>query len=198
MDPVDQAGANVVGQLPDLPQQLGRARGDQRGDERGGAVPAVKRDGGGRLGVRPRRRSSPLPRRAGACRRSPGTTVTAPRSRSAGRGGAPAPTAATVPLDTSIHPGRNSSRPVSTVSAVINMARLRCPAIPAWSGRSRGSSRRAEAGRAAASSSSTVDVRVMLQDGRRPQRADRALDQLVHGFGLAASRSPPGSRAGPP
>jgi len=34
----------------------------------------------------------------------PGTTVTAPRSRSAGRGGAPVPTHPTVVCETSLHP----------------------------------------------------------------------------------------------
>ena len=51
MDPVEQARTNVVGQLPDLTQQVGRAGGDQGGDECGGAVPAVKSHGGGGLVV---------------------------------------------------------------------------------------------------------------------------------------------------
>ena len=51
MDPVEQARTNVVGQLPDLAQQVGRACGDQGGDECGGAVPAVKSHGGGGLVV---------------------------------------------------------------------------------------------------------------------------------------------------
>ena len=55
----------------------------------------------------------------------PGTTVTAPRSRSAGRGAAPAPTASTMPFEISIQPGRNSSRPVSRVSTV-NSTQMPC------------------------------------------------------------------------
>ena len=48
----------------------------------------------------------------------PGVTVAAPRSRSAGRGGSPAPSAVIVPPATSIQPGRNISVPVSTSSAL--------------------------------------------------------------------------------
>ena len=48
----------------------------------------------------------------------PGITVTAPSSRSALRGGGPAPTAVTFPPDRSIHPGRNNSAPAMSVSAV--------------------------------------------------------------------------------
>ena len=51
MDPVEQARTNVVGQLRDLAQQVGRAGGDQGGDECGGAVPAVESHGGGGLVV---------------------------------------------------------------------------------------------------------------------------------------------------
>ena len=42
MNPRDQAGAHLVGQLGDLVGQLGRAGRDQGRDERGGAVPQVQ------------------------------------------------------------------------------------------------------------------------------------------------------------
>ena len=117
MDPGDQTGTDVVGQFRYLAQQLVGRRGDQRGDQRGGAVPAVEVDGGGGLGAR----------RGGEVRPSPAVHMGVDEARHhrhraevaiRGRGGAPAPTASTVPLETSIHPGRNSSRPVSRVSAV--------------------------------------------------------------------------------
>ena len=125
MDAVEQAAANVVGQLPDLAQQVGRARGDQRGDERGGAVPAVKCDGGCRFGVR----------RGGEVRPSPAVQMRVDearhhRHRAESRGPRGGAERLRRPrrrcrCETSIHPGRNSSRPVSRVSAV-NSTQMPC------------------------------------------------------------------------
>ncbi len=61
MDSVEQAGANVVGQCRDLTQQVVGPGGDQGRDECGGAVPAVKRDSGGRVAVFSRREVRPSP-----------------------------------------------------------------------------------------------------------------------------------------
>ena len=128
MDAVEQAGANVVGQCADLAQQVGRTGGDQRGDQRGGAVPAVQRHGGRRLGGC----------RGGEVRPSPAVQMGVDEARHhrhraeiairGPRRARPTPTAVDArPSDTSIHPGRNSSRPVSTVSAVDNMASTQMP-----------------------------------------------------------------------
>ena len=51
MDSGDQPGANVIGQFPDLAQQLGRACGHERCNKCGGAVSAMQCHGGGRIGV---------------------------------------------------------------------------------------------------------------------------------------------------
>ena len=125
MDPVEQAGTNVVGQFPDLAQQFGRTGGDQGGDECGGAVPAVQRHGGGRLGGG----------RGGEVRPSPAVHMRVDEARhhrhraeiairGPGRGARRRPHR-TMPRDTSIQPGRNSSRPVSRVSAV-NSTQMPC------------------------------------------------------------------------
>ena len=61
MDAVEHTGANVLGQRRDLTQQILRACGDQGSDECGGAVPAVKLDGRGRVVVVGGREVRPSP-----------------------------------------------------------------------------------------------------------------------------------------
>ena len=142
-----------------------------------------------------RRRSSPLPRRADGCRRSPGTTVTAPRSRSAGRGAAPAPTASHGAVRHLNPPGpqqfsarqqgvggQQHSDALPFRLGAVGLAVVVDELKPARRG--------------------VVEqhrhVRVMLQDGRRPQRADRRPRPDGARLRPCADRSPPGSRAGPP
>ena len=151
--PASKPRAHVVGQSRYLAQQFGRGGGNQGRDECGGAVPAVQCQRQWTCRRSKRWRSSPPPRRAHGCRRS-----RAPPSPHRG----PDPRAG-AQLRRRPHT-RCRSKPQSNRAATVlgpsagcrRSTALRCPANPAWSGRSRGSSRRAEAGRAAASSSSAV------------------------------------------
>ena len=87
-----------------------------------------------------------------------------PRSRSAGRGAAPVPTACTVPCDTSIHPGRNSSEPVKMCQRQqhSNALPFRLGAV----GLAVVVDQLKAAGRGVIEQHR--HMRVMLQDGRRP------------------------------
>ena len=168
-------------------QQLGRVRGDQRGDHRRGAVPAVQLDG--RRGAPPISAGSvagnaPPPPPCTWMSTNPGTTVTAPRRRprswrDAGPDSPAAapcrrrstPAAAVPAGDDGVGGDQHAGVPVAW-SGLSVTGRLRCPARPAWPGRSPGSSRRAAAGWPRAVQQHR-GVRVMLQDRGRPQRADR-------------------------
>ncbi len=125
MDSGDHAGTDVVGQFADLAQQLGRIGGDERGNKCGGAVPAVEGHGGGRLGVDSGgevRASPAVHMRVDEARHHRHRAEFAIRRTAAKRQRRPhQPRLA----ETSIHPGRNSSQPVSTVSAV-NSTQMPC------------------------------------------------------------------------
>ena len=146
MNPCDHAGANLVGQFPDLPYQLGRAGGDQRSNKRGGAVPKVQSHRGGRIG---RGRGGKV-RAAPAvhmgvdetwhhCHRAE-VAIRADEAEFLRRSPAPCrPKPQSTPAATVL--GRSAGCRRSSTWCC-----LRCPAIPAWRGRFRGSNRQAGVG----------------------------------------------------
>ena len=162
VDAGHHAAAHLLGQHPDLPQQLGRVGGDQRGDHRGGAVPPVQLDrrlagrhrrlgegaapaavhvhvdepghDGGRAQVVVGRPTGRQRRRPGPDREHPAVGDLDPAGpeqlRSGGDGVG----------------GEQHGRVLARSWSGRGRFGLRCPARPAWPGRSRGSSRPAATG----------------------------------------------------
>ena len=113
VDAGDDALLGQVGQPGDRGQQVLGRGGDHAGQRRGRAVPAMEVDAVAALSA-----SYAPPPPPCTCRSTnPGTTIWSPRSTSAGRGGAPDPTALTRPPSITSQPSVSTDSPVTTVPA---------------------------------------------------------------------------------